>query len=90
MCKLVHTSIIEGKVPKKEINTYLLLYRLTPHITTGKSPAEHFFGRRIQSKLRQFHPQTETKEIAEVRKHQDMNKLLQKAHADKIKIKDDQ
>ena len=73
MCKLVHTSIIEGKDPKKKLNTYLLQYRWTPHITTGKSPAELLFGRWIQSKLPQFHPQTKTKEIAEVRKHHNMN-----------------
>ena len=82
-CKLVHTSLIEGKDPKKELNRYLLQYRSMPHITSGKSPAELLFGRRIQSKLPQFHPQTETKEISDVTKHQDRNKLLQKAHADK-------
>ena len=62
MCKLVHTSITEGKDPKKELNTYLPHYRSTPHITTNKSPAELLFGRRIQSKLPQFHSQTETRD----------------------------
>ena len=83
MCKLVHTSLIEGKDPKKELNTYLPQYKSTPQITTGKTPTELLFGRRVQSKLPQFHPQTETKEIAEVRKHHGRNKLLQKTHADK-------
>ena len=80
---LVHTSLIEGKDPKKELSTYLLQYRSTPRMTASKLPAELLFGRRIQRKLPQFHPQKETKEIAEVRKHHDRNKLLQRAHSDK-------
>ena len=83
MCNLVHTSLIEGKDSKKELNTYLLQYRSTPRMTAGKSPAELLFDRRIQRKLPQFHPQKETKEIAEVRKHHDRNKLLQRALSDK-------
>ena len=79
----MHISLIEGKDPKTELNTCLLQYRSMPHITTGKSPAKLLFVRWIQSKLPQFHPQTETKEIDKIRRHHDMNKILQKDHADK-------
>ena len=35
MCKLVHTSLIEGKNPKKKLNTCLPQYRSTPYIPRG-------------------------------------------------------
>ena len=34
-----------------ELNKYLLAYRSTPHITTGQSPAELLFGRKLSTKL---------------------------------------
>ena len=51
VCKLVHTATVEGKDPRKEINTFLLQYCSTPHSTTGKSPAELLFGRKLKTKL---------------------------------------
>lgn len=36
---------------KREINTYLLSSRSTPHATTGVSPAELLFGRKLRTKL---------------------------------------
>ena len=33
------------------IDKFLFNYRLTPHTTTGKSPAELMFGRRLRSRL---------------------------------------
>ena len=44
LCKLVHTSTVEGKDPRSTLNTFLLQYRSTPHATTEKSPAELLFG----------------------------------------------
>ncbi|CAK8685732.1 unnamed protein product [Clavelina lepadiformis] len=44
----------EGKDWKKEINTYLLMYRSTAHSTTGVSPAELLFKRKIRTKLPEF------------------------------------
>ena len=34
-----------------ELNKYLLAYRSTPHVTTGQSPAELLFGRKLSTKL---------------------------------------
>ena len=34
-----------------ELNKYLLAYRSTQHITTGQSPAELLFGRKLSTKL---------------------------------------
>jgi len=36
---------------KKELNIYLAAYRALPHPTTGVSPAELLFGRKIRTKL---------------------------------------
>ena len=36
---------------KQEIHTFLRNYRATPHGTTGMSPAELLFGRKINTKL---------------------------------------
>jgi hypothetical protein len=36
---------------KQEIHTFLRNYRATPHGTTGMSPAEPLFGRKINTKL---------------------------------------
>lgn len=41
----------EGKEWKKEIRKYLVAYRSTPHTTTGVSPAELLFGRKMRTKL---------------------------------------
>ena len=41
----------ENKNWKDELNAYLLKYRTTPHSTTGISPAELMFNRKIRSKL---------------------------------------
>ena len=51
LCKLIHASIAENKDPKKELNRFLLQYRGTPHLTTGRSPAEMLFNRKIKTKL---------------------------------------
>lgn len=42
-----------GKDWKMELTKYLLVYHSTNHPTTGKSPAELMFGRRIRTKLPQ-------------------------------------
>ena len=51
LCKLLHTCSTEGKDPRKELNKFLLQYRATPHLPTGRSPAEMLFNRRIRTKI---------------------------------------
>ena len=82
MCKLVHTATVEGKDPKKELNTYLLQYRSCIHSTTRKSPAELLFGRQIKNKLPQFYYHQDTPDIAQVREKHDKSKAQQKLLAD--------
>ena len=47
----IRASVHEGKNWKKEINTFLLAYRSTPHSVTGISPAELMFKRKLRTKL---------------------------------------
>ena len=45
----------EGTVETK-LSQFLLKYRLTPHATTGRSPAELLLGRQPRSRLDLLHP----------------------------------
>ena len=83
LCKMVHIAIIEDKDPKTELYTFLLHYRATPHGTTGVSPAEMLFGRRLQTKLPQIHVQEETEEKKMIRERHDKKRLDQKKYFDK-------
>ena len=85
ICKLVHTSIVEGKDPKNELNTFLLHYRAAPHSTTGQPPAELLFGRKIQTKLPQLHNKCNKKMNADIRTAHDNKKKQQKLYFDKSK-----
>ena len=73
----------EGKDPKRELHNYLLQYRATPRTTLGKSPAGVLFGRKIQTKLPQYHPVSHTKESKGMHTHHNNKKLLQKVLSDK-------
>ena len=83
LCKMVHTSVIDGKDPKLEIFNYLLQYRATPHTTTGLSPAEMLFGGKIHTKLPRISVPRESEVDKEVRKKHDQKKLKQKDQHDK-------
>ena len=83
MCKMVHTCIADGKSPKVELHNYLLQYRATPHSTTGVSPAELLFGRKIQTKLPQIKVREDSEMVKDVRKKHDERKMQQKHYFDK-------
>ena len=91
LCKLIHASLAEGKDVRSELYTFLMQYRATPHWTTGKSPAEMLFNRRIHTKLPQVFPSEETEGQKEIRRHHDAKKMKQKVHFDrcnKVREKD--
>ncbi|XP_062590271.1 uncharacterized protein K02A2.6-like [Saccostrea cucullata] len=50
----------ENKDWKSELQTYLLMYRSSPHTTTGVSPAELLFRRVIRTKLPDIHTYRQT------------------------------
>ena len=49
--KRLRIAQAEGRNWKSEMDNFLVMYRSTPHSTTGVSPAELLFGRRIRTKL---------------------------------------
>ena len=49
--KRLRIAQAEGRNWRAEIDNFLMMYRSTPHSTTGVSPAELLFGRRIRTKL---------------------------------------
>lgn len=51
LLKRIQIAHAEKKDWKKELNVYLAAYRALPHPTTGVSPAELLFGRKIRTKL---------------------------------------
>ena len=51
--KAVHAAHTEKKNWKKEIYSFLLNYRATPHTTTAFPPSELLFNRKIRTKLPQ-------------------------------------
>lgn len=53
LLKSILTARTEGRNWKKELYTFLLNYRATPHSTTNVAPAELLFNRTIRTKLPQ-------------------------------------
>ena len=54
LVKLVHTAVIEGKDPTKEVQEYLRTYKAAPHKTTGKSHYKRIFSRKMPTRLPQL------------------------------------
>jgi hypothetical protein len=53
LAKMVHTAVAKKKDPRRVIDHYLMAYRAAPHKTTGLSPYEMMFGRKMRTKLPQ-------------------------------------
>ena len=51
LMKRIRIAQAEKRDWKKAVQEYLIAYRSTPHTTTGVSPAELLFGRKIRTKL---------------------------------------
>ena len=49
--KRLKIAKIEQKNWKDELQNFLLMYRVSPHAVTGKTPAELMFGRKIRDKI---------------------------------------
>ena len=53
LAKMVHMAVAQRRDPRKVINSYLMAYQAAPHKTTGLSPFEMMFGRKMKRKLPQ-------------------------------------
>ena len=56
MLKVMKIAQGQGKNWRNELIKYLLAYRTTPHSSTGISPAELLFGRKLRTKLPELRP----------------------------------
>ena len=52
--KRLRISKAEGRDRRSQMDDFLMMFRSTPHSTTGVSPAELLFGRDIRTKLPQL------------------------------------
>ena len=81
LTKAIRSAHAEGKQWTKHLHRFLLNYRTTPHATTGFSPAEVLFNRKIQNKLPQM-VSTPPDKGAQVQDNDDRAKEKMKKYAD--------
>ena len=79
LLKRLQIAHAEKKDWKKELNVYLAAYRSLPHSTTGVSPCELLFGRKIRTKLPEL---SDIHVEQEVRDRDNEQKSKSKAYAD--------
>lgn len=82
LVKLVHTATVEKKDPRKVLHRYLASYRAAPHKTTGKSPYELMFNRKMMTKLPQLPIKPNMTLDKVVRQRHDEEKMKQKKYVD--------
>lgn len=78
--KAVKAATVEEKNWETELQEYLLNYRATPQGTTGLSPAELLYGRKIKTKLPEVFI---TRNDCQVRERDKLKKAQMKLYADK-------
>ena len=49
--KVTHAALVENKDPREAMQRFLMMYRATPHSTTGKSPSKIIQGRKMRLKV---------------------------------------
>ncbi|CAB4020398.1 Transposon Tf2-9 poly [Paramuricea clavata] len=82
LVKAVKSAHHENKDWKREMFKFLLNYRATPHSTTGKSPSELLYNRKIQTKLPQVTVENDSSLHQEVKERDERLKKNQKEYAD--------
>ena len=85
LVKIVHTATVEKQDPKKAVDRYLMAYRAAPHKTTGKSPYEMLFGRKMKTQLPQMITSKDNDIVRQARKKHNDEKIEQKEKFDKRK-----
>ena len=85
--KLFHTCEVEGQDPYERLNNYLMQFRVTPHPTMKKSPAELLFNRKFNTRLPDLreNPAASREDIKEAREEDEKQKNKMKGYKDKRK-----
>ena len=81
--KANQAAYAENKDWREELNKFLLLYRTTPHATTGQCPATVFFGRNIKNNIPEYIPE-QSPETELDRKDREMKEKM-KDRTDKVR-----
>ena len=80
--KVCHTAVIGNKDPKMQLQRHLKMYRVTPHPTTGRIPAELLFARKLRTKLPNVRKDAEREDIRQAREQHRKEKVRQKMYKD--------
>ena len=80
--KAMQAAVVEGKVWRQELNTFLLQYRTTPHCTTRVPPSELLFNWKIREKLPWIEKKLIVTRHKEARANETKNQAYHKSYAD--------
>ena len=83
LTKSIRAACTEKKNWKREIYTFLLNYRATPHTTTGFPPSKLLFNRKIRTKLPQVVNISDKSKDDMVRQTDELAKAKMKLNADR-------
>ena len=81
--KVTHAALAEKKDPKEELQKFLMMYRATPHSSTGKSPSELLLNRKIRIKVPGIIKEPQAKEHKEAKEKHKEERRKQKEYADR-------
>ena len=79
LVKALKTASTDGFQLRQGLCNFLLNYRSTPHPSTGRSPAEIMFGRKLKTKIPTYR---KSENDGEIRKGDTLAKRNQKRNAD--------
>ena len=83
LVKVTHAALAEKRDPKEAVQKFLMMYRSTPHSTTGKTPSQLLMNRKLRLKVPSFIPGPDSADHREAKMMNREAKLKQKSYADK-------
>nr|CAH7744111.1 unnamed protein product [Callosobruchus chinensis] len=83
--KRLQIAHANNKNYQKEIQKFILMYNVTPHGTTGKSPSQLLFGRNIRDKIPSIDDLVNTDIDEEARDNDMLNKQKGKEKEDRVR-----
>lgn len=81
--KFIKTITAEGKIWQQEIYNFLLIYRNTPHLTTGVTPAKLLMNRSLRDKIPTITINCNDNLLEKAKKEDARRKTLNKQYFDK-------